>query len=70
MVPPALQAPMGGDARAALAGFRRVAEVADRFDDPDLLAMSRRGLGQALVDLGEAAEGVARLDAAMLAVTS
>lgn len=70
MVAPALQALMGGEGEVALAGFRQVAEVADRFDDPDLVAFSRLGQGQALVQLGEAARGVAMLDEAMVVVLS
>jgi ATP/maltotriose-dependent transcriptional regulator MalT len=70
VVPPALQALMAGDGETSLAGFRRAAEVAERFGDPDLVAMSRLGQGQALVELGEAARGVSMLDEAMVVATS
>lgn len=70
MIPPALQALAAGDGEASLTMFRRAAEIADRFGDPDLVAMSRLGQGQALVDLGDAVRGVAMLDEAMVVATS
>jgi DNA-binding CsgD family transcriptional regulator len=70
LIPPALQALMHRDAATALTGFEQAAAVADRFDDPDLVAMSRLGQGQALVELDEAARGTTMLDEAMVAVIS
>jgi ATP/maltotriose-dependent transcriptional regulator MalT len=69
-LPAALRALFGGDPDTALATFREVAAVADRFRDPDLTALVRLGQGQALVAAGEAAEGAAMLDEAMLEVTT
>jgi DNA-binding CsgD family transcriptional regulator/tetratricopeptide (TPR) repeat protein len=70
LVPAALQRLFGGDAATALPDFVRVAHIAERFADPDLLTLSRLGRGQALVTLGLVAEGVALFDEIMIGVTS
>ncbi|WP_034270179.1 LuxR C-terminal-related transcriptional regulator [Haloechinothrix halophila] len=69
LAPAALQALDGGDPETAYAGFGEVLAIADRFADPDLMALSRLSRGHALVLLGEARRGLALLDEAMLAVT-
>jgi DNA-binding CsgD family transcriptional regulator len=69
-LPPAVQALYAGEPAAANEVFRDVARIADRFDDPDLVALSRLGCGQALVALGELGPGVTMLDEAMVAVTT
>ena len=46
------------------------AGIADRFGDPDLVALSRLGCGQALVAMGNVRDGVPMLDEAMVAVTT
>jgi DNA-binding CsgD family transcriptional regulator len=69
-MPGALRALGGGDPAAALAGFREIAGIADRFGDPDLMALSRLGRGQALVALGEVGAGQSMLDETMVAVTT
>jgi len=55
--------PAGGDAT-----FTQAAEIARRFGDRDLASLSCSGRGRALIRLGNLAEGVARLDEAMVAV--
>jgi DNA-binding CsgD family transcriptional regulator len=70
LVPVALQSLGEGDAASAFATFGQVAKVADRFSDPDLITLSRLGRGQALIALGDTAEGVSMLDEAMVAVTA
>ncbi|MBB4929987.1 DNA-binding CsgD family transcriptional regulator/tetratricopeptide (TPR) repeat protein [Lipingzhangella halophila] len=70
LLPGALRSLEGGDPSAAYAVFGEAIEIADRFGDPDLVALSRLGRGQALVAMGEAGAGVAMLDEAMLAVTT
>jgi len=69
-LPMALQALGGGDAPTAYRAFVEVTEMAERFGDADLKALGRLGQGQSLVAQGEAAQGVAMLDEAMLAVTT
>ena len=70
LVPVALQSLAEGDAASAYTTFGQVAKIADRFDDLDLMTLSRLGRGQALIPLGETAEGVALMDEAMVAVTA
>ncbi len=69
LVPVALRALSTGDAASALETLGRVDELGERFDDWDVLAFGRLGRGQALIALGEVAQGVALLDEAMVAVT-
>lgn len=59
-----------GDPLRAGAAFRAAADVADRFTDPDLTALSRLGRGQVEVLQGHMSTGLALLDDAMVAVTT
>jgi len=59
-----------GDGAAAHATFSQAAEIGDRFGDPDLAALAQHGRGQALIMLGEVADGMAVLDEVMVAVTA
>jgi ATP/maltotriose-dependent transcriptional regulator MalT len=68
-IPEAVQA-LNGDPGAAQRAFIDITETADRFGDPDLGALGRLGQGQALIAQGSAPQGVAKLDEAMVAVTS
>jgi DNA-binding CsgD family transcriptional regulator len=68
IVPAALQTLFGGDNEGGYALFDQMAAIAARFGDADLMAMSRLGRGQALINLGRVAEGVALHDEAMVAV--
>jgi DNA-binding CsgD family transcriptional regulator len=68
LYPEALQALLQGDTAAAGAGFDEVARIGGRFEDPDLLALGRLGLGAARLAEGETTAGVALLDEAMIAV--
>jgi ATP/maltotriose-dependent transcriptional regulator MalT len=70
LVPAALQARDSGDFDTALRLFEQIADTAARFQVPELSAMSRLGLGQALVDVGQIDRGVALLDEALVAVTA
>jgi DNA-binding NarL/FixJ family response regulator len=70
LAPVGLQALSQRDGAAAAAVFDQAAQIADRHGDPDAIALSRLGKGQALLLLGKIAEGVAQLDEAMLAVTA
>ena len=66
----ALQNMDEGEAEAAYAASERISVIADRFSDPDLVAFSRLIRGQALIQLGDTAQGVAWLDEVMISVTS
>jgi DNA-binding NarL/FixJ family response regulator len=70
LVPVGLSSIEEGDAAAGLATFSQVAKIGDRFADLDLVTLGHLGQGQALIRLGEVAEGVALLDEAMVAVTA
>jgi DNA-binding CsgD family transcriptional regulator len=68
LIPSAIQCMVRGDAAGGHAAFSQAAEIASRFDDPDLASLARHGRGRALIQLGHIAEGVAMLDEAMVAV--
>jgi DNA-binding CsgD family transcriptional regulator len=59
-----------GNTESAGASFEQAVALAERFGDPDLLALGLLGLGQSLIQSHNSAEGVARLDEAMVAVTA
>jgi ATP/maltotriose-dependent transcriptional regulator MalT len=69
-LPMALRTLEGGDPESARHAFVEITETADRFRDADLKAFGRLGQGRALVSRGRAAQGMAMLDEAMLAVTT
>jgi DNA-binding NarL/FixJ family response regulator len=60
------------DSEPSLAGDLavRAAEVGERFGDADLRALGVLGRGQALIAMGQVAEGIGRLDEVMVSVTS
>lgn len=70
LVPLALQRVMDGDAEGAYAAFAEASEIAARHHDRDLAALSRHGLGRALIYQGRIADGVMLLDESMVAVTA
>ena len=57
-----------GEFAAAKMKFESALEVAGQHGDVDLVAVARQAEGRALIGLGEADEGTARLDEAMVAV--
>jgi DNA-binding CsgD family transcriptional regulator len=65
-----LLAMVAGDVAGAGARFDAAVAAAERFDDPDLLALGLLGQGQALTMQHAIAEGAARLDEAMLGITA
>jgi DNA-binding NarL/FixJ family response regulator len=70
LVPGALQSLDEGDPTTALAAVARTVDIGSRFADPDLVALGLLGRGQALIALGDTAEGVRLLDEVMVAVTA
>ncbi len=66
----ALQSLRAGDVARADAAFTRALEIAERFGDADLLAMSRLGQGTLLIARGEIQAGAALHDEIMVSVTS
>jgi DNA-binding CsgD family transcriptional regulator/tetratricopeptide (TPR) repeat protein len=60
----------GGDTKRAQPIFADSARVGQRFNDSDLLTMSRLGQGICLVKQDQGAAGIALLDEVMVAVTS
>ena len=69
-IPEALASLYRGDAEDAAALFARTSELARVAQDADLLALGQMGLGESEIMLGRAAEGLARLDEVMVAVTA
>ena len=59
-----------GEFGAAYAAFRQAVEIAERFGDADLLAMSRQALGRAVIGMGDVAGGIALLDEVMVSVVA
>jgi DNA-binding CsgD family transcriptional regulator len=70
LLPDALRALHAGEADDAYRGFSRAREVGERCADADLIALTDFGVGQALMELGRVAEGIARLDLVMVSVTA
>jgi tetratricopeptide (TPR) repeat protein len=70
LIPLALRARDQGQLPQALVLFDRVAAVAERFHDAEVLAMSCLGRGQTLISMGQIERGISLLDEAMVAVTT
>jgi len=68
MMPDALEKLFAGDSHAAEDHFVRIDDIGRRFNDPDVRALGRLGRGQALVQRGEQAAGMASLDESMVSV--
>lgn len=60
----------GGDVDGAYETFGQVAEIAERFVDPDLETLARHAQGRALLRGGRTREGTRLLDEAMVAVVA
>jgi DNA-binding CsgD family transcriptional regulator len=68
LIPDGLQALMAGDADKAYATFSEELEIGRRYADHDLIALAGFGQGQALIEMGRIAEGIAVLDEVMIGV--
>lgn len=70
LVPAVLRASGSGDRTTALALVEEIVDIAQRFDDKDLLALGLLGRGQASLALGETGRGLQMLDEAMVSVST
>jgi DNA-binding NarL/FixJ family response regulator len=68
LLPVALRELDAGDPGVARDGFVEAAEIGQRYDDADLVALARLGQGQSLIRMGEARHGAELLDEVMVAV--
>ncbi|MDQ3660472.1 MAG: LuxR C-terminal-related transcriptional regulator [Actinomycetota bacterium] len=59
-----------GDPHTAHSIFEQAGPIAERFNDPDVMTLSRLGCGQSLIMQQRASEGTALLDELMIAVVS
>ena len=69
-IPDLLAAEDRGDAQAAYATASKTAAIAERFGDPDLMALTRMGQGHALVRLGRRDEGMRLVDETLVMLTT
>src|SRR5215211_978583 len=70
LVPVMLRHEATGDLEAAYATAASAAEIAERFDDVDLLALAVHEQGLILINQGRVEEGLRLVDEAMVAVTA
>lgn len=68
LLPSAYQYLDSGDIERAHETFRLAGEAAERFSDPDLMALALHSRGRCLIRLGDIGAGLALLDEAMVAV--
>jgi tetratricopeptide (TPR) repeat protein len=70
LIPVSFQHEASGDLEGAIATAAAAVEIGERFHDADLVALALHVEGQYLVQTTRVAEGLARLDEAMVAVTT
>ena len=70
LIPLGLRLYAQGDYEGSYEAFRRAGMIGAAFGDADLVPTVRQAEGRVLIRMGEAAEGVALLDEAMVAVTA
>jgi DNA-binding CsgD family transcriptional regulator len=70
LIPVMLGAVGAGDWAAASTAAAEATEIAERFGDPDLLALAGHELGHALIRQGRVEEGLRLVDEAMVAATA
>jgi DNA-binding NarL/FixJ family response regulator len=70
LIPAALGALYGGDATSAVRMFAEAFELGERHGDREAMVLGQLGQGQAMIMIGEIADGLSLLDEAMVAVTA
>lgn len=70
LVPICEQRLQAGESASALEAAEAAAEVGERFDDADLVAIARHLQGRAWIQMGETSSGLMLLDEAMLGAVS
>lgn len=70
LVPAAMEALATGDAARCGELYQEVLETAERFDDPDLLAIGRLGRAEAAIGRGDVETGLTLLDEVMVSATT
>jgi DNA-binding NarL/FixJ family response regulator len=70
LIPVAFQHDAQGDLEGAIATVAAAAEIGDRLGDRDLFALAIHTEGEFLIQTGRVRDGLARLDEAMVAVTT
>jgi DNA-binding CsgD family transcriptional regulator len=70
LIPTVLEHSAKGEFAAAYAAAAEIAEIGERFGDPDLVAIALMEQGHALIRQGRTEEGVRLVDETMVAVTS
>lgn len=70
LLPAVEHAIRGGELARAASIAAAIVEIAERFADPELLTCSQLDQGRILIQQGDVARGLARLDELMLAVTT
>lgn len=68
LIPAALRTLSGGDVKKAEALFEKALKLGQQFNDPDVISLSRLGLGQSMIRQGNVAKGLALLDEVMVAI--
>lgn len=68
LIPTGLNALYSGDVKKAQKVFSKAVNIGEQFDDIDLIALARLGLGQALIKLGNIDMGIKLLDETMITV--
>ncbi len=70
MAPDGMRALRAGDTEQAYATFTEQREIGKRFADQDLVALAGFGQGQALIQMGRIADGIAVLDEVMIGIAA
>ena len=70
LIPLALMFEAQRDFQSAFEACEQAGKAGERFQDPDLMTLSRLGQGSSLVELGQTVQGMSILDEVMVTVTT